>query len=214
MSVTYTMSGRSAKGGQIKQMVILSAAVKVDDSVPNSAKTDLEVIIECPEDTQPKVSIMGGERGNFHIGFTPSAAGQYWIDLIFKGVLANEPFLLPIKDSGNKVPAQPNYTGKLVNRDGASGGGGKKVDSGKSSSREAEDKARRDKEEAERRRFEEQERLRKEEEEKMREEEERMRRDQEDDPDKLENEEDDRSVKEEEERLEKEKQEKTEKRSG
>jgi len=219
MSVTYAITGRSAKGGAIKQMAILSAAIKVDDGIPTSGKQDLEVIIEGPVETQPKISIMGGDRGNFHIGFTPSAAGQYWLDFIFKGTLANEPFLLPVKDAANKVPPTPAYTGKLVNRSSGEVGGAKGGDDSASKKREEEERRREEeerlaREEEERLAREDEERLRREEEERLaREEEERLQRE---DEEKMRRDEEERALreneekqrKEEEERLEKEKQDK------
>jgi len=91
-------------------MLLIQVNIKVDDQIPfKSQKSDLEVFIEGPED--PKISILGGERGNFHVGFNPSVAGQFWMDFVYKGTVANEPFLLPVKDMFNKVP-EVTYTGK------------------------------------------------------------------------------------------------------
>jgi len=198
MSVTYVISGRSAKGGAAKQMAILSAAIRVDDAVPNStSKTDLEVVIEGPDgDTQPKINIMGGERGNFHIGFTPNSPGQYWLDFIFKGALANEPFLLPVKDATNKVPPHPEYTGRLVHRGGSSGGNDEER-----LLREEEERIRREEEE-DRLLREEEERLVREEEEQLRKEEEERQRKEEEERERREHEERERKRKEEEEERE------------
>eukprot|EP01123_Difflugia_compressa_P010973 TRINITY_DN4177_c0_g1_i1.p1 TRINITY_DN4177_c0_g1~~TRINITY_DN4177_c0_g1_i1.p1 ORF type:complete len:221 (+),score=45.64 TRINITY_DN4177_c0_g1_i1:16-678(+) len=111
MSVTYTTSGRNAKGGQVKTMLLVQVAIKIDDQIPfKSQKSDLEVFVEGPE--EPKVSVLGGERGNFHVGFTPNVAGQFWLEFVYKGTVANEPFLLPVRDLFNKVPEHP-YTGKF-----------------------------------------------------------------------------------------------------
>jgi len=111
--VTYTITGRSAKGGAFKTMLLIQVAIKVDDQIPfKSQKSDLEVIVEGPE--EPKISVLGGERGNFHVGFNPNIAGQYWLDFVYKGIVANEPFLVPVKDMFNKVP-EVHYTGKSRN---------------------------------------------------------------------------------------------------
>jgi len=84
MSVTYSISGRGQKGGVANSVLIFTVSFKVDDAIPNSNKTDLEVFVEGPEDSPPKVNIMGGERGTYHVGFTPAQAGQYWVDFVFK----------------------------------------------------------------------------------------------------------------------------------
>jgi hypothetical protein len=107
--VSYEIGGRGKEGGVEGRMLIFSVNFKVDGKmVMNPAKDDIGVHVECPGST-PRFNIMIS-NGAYHVGFTPSAGGQHWFDFTYKGVWANEPFCLSIKNKVNKVPDHP-YTG-------------------------------------------------------------------------------------------------------
>jgi len=53
---------------------------------------------------------LGGDRGKFTINFTPTVPGWHWVDFVFKGTWANDPFKLPISDGPNCPEVQ--YEGK------------------------------------------------------------------------------------------------------
>jgi len=84
-----------------------------------SKKEDLSVHVETPS-ASVKPSIMGGNGGNFIIGFSPTVAGQYWFDFCYKGKWSTTPFCVPINEGGN-VPSN-SYTGSV--KQAAGGGGG------------------------------------------------------------------------------------------
>eukprot|EP01125_Pyxidicula_operculata_P009938 TRINITY_DN326_c0_g1_i1.p1 TRINITY_DN326_c0_g1~~TRINITY_DN326_c0_g1_i1.p1 ORF type:complete len:1048 (+),score=423.32 TRINITY_DN326_c0_g1_i1:47-3190(+) len=176
--VTYKISGRGEKGGAVKAMIIFTAAFQVDGKDPtNPQKEDLVVYVEGPDNIKP--TIMGGPKAQYHVGFTPHTAGQYYFDFVFRGQWADKPFMLPVTGPTGKAP-EFEYTGKLrLEND--------------SVAKEAEEKRRREEEERQR----EEERKRKEEEDRIRREEEERKR----------KEEEERKLKEEEERKRKEEEE-------
>jgi len=90
-------------------MIMFTVDIKLDDQIPRSKKSDLQVFVEGPG---PLVTpnIMGGDRGKFQIGLKPGPAGTYWVDFVFQGIFAAEPFKLPISE-GASCPEYP-YEGK------------------------------------------------------------------------------------------------------
>jgi len=108
MSVTYSVSG-PVNGGPANRLLNFTVDIKVDNQIPKQCKkSDLRVVIEGPSNAN--VSIMGGDRANFKVGFTPTAAGTYWADFVFKGTWANKPHKFPISD-GTNCP-EIEYEGK------------------------------------------------------------------------------------------------------
>eukprot|EP01124_Arcella_intermedia_P025252 TRINITY_DN4480_c0_g3_i1.p1 TRINITY_DN4480_c0_g3~~TRINITY_DN4480_c0_g3_i1.p1 ORF type:complete len:254 (-),score=86.24 TRINITY_DN4480_c0_g3_i1:42-803(-) len=190
MSVTYRVSGAGANGGPANRIIMLTVEMKVDNQFPrNSKKTDLQVVVEGPSNVN-SVNIMGGDRGKFVVGFTPTAPGVHWVDFIYQGTFAAEAYRLPVSDGPN-CPDFP-YEGKQralgapaqsasvpsTPQKGLSEEEIKRREEEERLKREEEERLR--KEEEERLKREEEERLRKEEEERLRkEEEERLRREEE-----------------------------------
>eukprot|EP01126_Amoeba_proteus_P005487 TRINITY_DN1184_c0_g1_i2.p1 TRINITY_DN1184_c0_g1~~TRINITY_DN1184_c0_g1_i2.p1 ORF type:complete len:768 (+),score=275.04 TRINITY_DN1184_c0_g1_i2:659-2962(+) len=112
-AVEYSITGKGAKGGPAKSMLIFTCNVMVSGKKPSAGiKTDLEVLIESPAGPDLRVNVMGGTGGAFHVGFNPPEPGQYWIDFVYLGALVEKTFLLEITDTAKKVPEYP-YTGKL-----------------------------------------------------------------------------------------------------
>lgn len=110
--VAYTITGKGAKGGVAKQMLIFTCNITVSGKKPTAGiKTDLEVLIEGPSG-DVRVNVMGGPQGAFHIGFTPTEPGQHWVDFIYLGAMLEETFRLDITDNFRKTPTY-DYTGKL-----------------------------------------------------------------------------------------------------
>nr|ABD16178.1 110 kDa actin binding protein interacting with anti-filamin antibody [Amoeba proteus] len=111
-AVEYSITGKGAKGGPAKSMLIFTCNITVSGKKPSAGiKTDLEVLIECPTGDL-RVNVMGGPGGAFHVGFNPPEPGQYWIDFVYLGTLVEKTFLLEITDAARKVPENP-YTGKV-----------------------------------------------------------------------------------------------------
>jgi len=101
MSVSYKFSGAGVSGAPVNRNLVMTVDMKVDDAMPKlSKKTDLKVYIEGPSNIS-NISVLGGDRGKFNIGFTPTVPGVHWVELIFKGTWANEAFRLPISDGPN-----------------------------------------------------------------------------------------------------------------
>jgi hypothetical protein len=110
--VAYTITGKGAKGGPAKAMLIFTFNVTVGGKKPTAGlKTDLEVLIEGPSG-DIRVNVMGGTGGAFHVGFTPTDPGQHWVDFVYLGAMVSTTFQLDITDNFRKVPAY-EYTGKL-----------------------------------------------------------------------------------------------------
>jgi len=109
-NLEFTTSGNGAKGGPNKKLIIFTVTFTVDGKKVTGSKEDLIVYVDGPTTPTPRVNVMGGTGGAYHIGFTPSEAGQHWVDFIFKGNWSAEPFCLAIKDNFNKTPDFP-YTG-------------------------------------------------------------------------------------------------------
>jgi hypothetical protein len=110
MSVTYIVSGAGVNGGPVNRKIMVSVDMKMNDTIPrNCKKSDLAVYVEGPSNIS-NVSIMGGDRGKFHLGFTPTSPGIHWVDFVFQGVWASEPYKLQISDGAN-CPAT-EYEGK------------------------------------------------------------------------------------------------------
>ena len=74
---------------------------------------DLVVHIDAPNDDSPKVNVMGGNNGSWTIGYVPRQAGQYYIDFVFRGKFATEPYMMPITQ-GSSVP-EHTYRGRERN---------------------------------------------------------------------------------------------------
>jgi len=90
----------------------------MEKKLDNPKKEDLLVFSENIG-AVPRFSVMGGTGGAYHVGFTPTDGGQYWLDFKWRGIWADEPFLLPVKDKANKVP-DVAYTGAERQKSGAS----------------------------------------------------------------------------------------------
>jgi len=111
VGLSYDISGRAKEGGTEGRMCIFTATIFLDGKpVPNPTKDDLKVYVDCPTGT-PKLNIMGGTGGAYHVGFTPTEGGEYWCDFVWRGHWCKEPFLIAVKNKANEVPPYP-YTGQ------------------------------------------------------------------------------------------------------
>jgi len=124
--VAYTITGKGAKGGPAKAMLIFTVNITVAGKKPsNCVKTDLEALIEGPSG-DVRVNVMGGTGGSFHVGFTPTEAGQHWVDFVYLGAMLNNTHLLEIT-AGRTCPVF-TYSGDLkqawLAKNGGGGGGG------------------------------------------------------------------------------------------
>jgi len=109
MAISYRVSGAGANGGRSNSMIMFTVEIKIDDQIPRSKKTDLQVFVESPTPVT-NVKIMGGDRGKFQVGFSSGAAGTYWVDFVYQGTFAQDPYKLPISE-GSNCPEIP-YEGR------------------------------------------------------------------------------------------------------
>jgi len=110
VGLSYEISGRAKEGGTEGRMCIFTVTLSLDGKpVPNPTKEDLKVYVDCPSGP-PKLNIMGGTGGSYHVGFTPTEGGEFWCDFVWRGHWCKEPFLIAVKNKGNTVPSYP-YTG-------------------------------------------------------------------------------------------------------
>eukprot|EP01124_Arcella_intermedia_P027735 TRINITY_DN5486_c0_g1_i1.p1 TRINITY_DN5486_c0_g1~~TRINITY_DN5486_c0_g1_i1.p1 ORF type:complete len:696 (-),score=222.75 TRINITY_DN5486_c0_g1_i1:722-2809(-) len=101
--LSYSISGKGCKGGILGTMIIFNVTMFVNGNLPESQKEDLQIFIEPEEEAF--VSIMGGVKGTFSIGFKPKVAGYYWVDFVFKGQWAPNPYPLPVAAPGQTMNA-------------------------------------------------------------------------------------------------------------
>jgi hypothetical protein len=188
-------------GGPVNRLLTFMVDIKVDNQIPKQCKkTDLKVCIEGPS-TISNVNIMGGDRANFKVSFTPTVAGSHWADFVFKGTWANHPHKFPISDGPN-CP-EHEYTGKY-----RSGNAPLPLTSSASvasiHSNEDEEKKKREDEERQKEEEHKKEQQRKDLDERKRREEDRKRKEEEEREERIRREEEERIRKEEEERIRKE----------
>jgi len=110
VGLSYDISGRAKEGGTEGRMCIFTVTLLLDGKpVPNPTKEDLKVFVDCPGGP-PKLNIMGGNGGSYHVGFTPTEGGEFYCDFLWRGHWCKEPFLIAVKNKANMVPSHP-YTG-------------------------------------------------------------------------------------------------------
>jgi hypothetical protein len=105
--VTFTIGGRGKKGGIAGTMLLLTVTININGEPVEANKNDFEVFYQVPPGVEIKPSLMTGKNGIFHVGFNPKEPGQYWVDFVYKGKWATEPFLVPVNSSTGLIPEFP-----------------------------------------------------------------------------------------------------------
>jgi len=103
----YALSGKGVNGGPPKTLLIFTITLKKDGkALTDAKKEDLAVLIDGKA-KPPTVNVMGGDKGVWHVGFTPPDKGRLWLDFVFLGEFVGEPSSLII-GGNDDYP----YTGK------------------------------------------------------------------------------------------------------